>query len=527
MTVTLAQVVGLSDLALRVVTVTPTLDRPLRWVASSELTDPAPWIEPGDLVLTTGMAMSDDPQQARAYVDRLVRAEAVGLGFGIGLHHAAVPASLVAAAEAAGLPVVEVPEPLPFVAVSRAVSRLQSAEEYAESGAAFDSQRRMIRSVLAAQGPDDGATAGPAHAVVATLARHLDGFALHLGPSGEVLQAAPATAADRAGEFAAEVDRLRPRGLLASASISSADEHVVLVPVGVRETVRGFLVAGSSAPLSSADQTVLNLAVSLLAWYGSQRAAAGSERGGWLAALVDLGRAAGFTADRLASVGFGAVDPRSAVAVAVIGTPQTPAAVDLVDGGPGDLLLADDGRGGLVGIAAIAADGSVPAATRLLAASREVRSVGVSTPANLTRAAHVRQALEQADAAARAGSGLVRFGDLAARSMGSLLDPGALHAWASAYLRPLDAAAEGTELKETLRAWIGCHGQVDATAHRLGIHRHTVRHRLRRAEAALDRSLDDPDVRANLWFALSFGASAPSPILVETAAGPGRDSAEQ
>ena len=150
MAVTLAQVVGLSDLALRVVTVTPSLDRPLRWVAPSELADPAPWIEPGDLILTTGMAMSGDPDEARAYVDRLVAAQAVALGFGIGLNHATVPPALVTAAEAAGLPIVEVPEPLPFVAVSRAVSRLQAADEYAESSAAFDSQRRMIRSVLAA-----------------------------------------------------------------------------------------------------------------------------------------------------------------------------------------------------------------------------------------------------------------------------------------------------------------------------------------------------------------------------------------
>ena len=55
---------------------------------------------------------------------------------------------------------------------------------------------------------------------------------------------------------------------------------------------------------------------------------------------------------------------------------------------------------------------------------------------------------------------------------------------------------------DTLRAWLDQHGQVDAAAQRLGIHRHTVRHRLRRAEGVLGRSLDDPSVRADLWFAL-------------------------
>ena len=45
-------------------------------------------------------------------------------------------------------------------------------------------------------------------------------------------------------------------------------------------------------------------------------------------------------------------------------------------------------------------------------------------------------------------------------------------------------------------------------------HRHTVRHRIRRAEAVLGRPLDDPAVRADLWFALPYGsAEAPSPSL--------------
>jgi len=61
---------------------------------------------------------------------------------------------------------------------------------------------------------------------------------------------------------------------------------------------------------------------------------------------------------------------------------------------------------------------------------------------------------------------------------------------------------------QTLRAWLAEHGQVDATAQQLGIHRHTVRHRLRRIESVLGRSLDDPSVRANLWFALR---TAPPP----------------
>ncbi|MFC7644334.1 PucR family transcriptional regulator ligand-binding domain-containing protein [Streptosporangium lutulentum] len=61
------------------------LDRPVRWVAVSELEDPTPFLEGGELVLTTGMRL--DARNAGPYVDRLVGKEVTGLGFGVGLGH--------------------------------------------------------------------------------------------------------------------------------------------------------------------------------------------------------------------------------------------------------------------------------------------------------------------------------------------------------------------------------------------------------------------------------------------------------
>jgi len=315
--VTLKHVVALAELDLRPATVQPSLDRPLRWVAVSEQTDPSPWIEPGDLVLTTGMALTGAAEECAAYVERLVRADAAGIGFGVGLHHARIPAALVDAAERAGLPVVEVGEPVPFVAVSRAVSRLMAAEEYAESGTSFDSQRRMIRACLST-GADDVAGAGhaspqsTADAVLPVLARHVGGFALSVSPSGSVRSAAPTEAAARAGEFAGEIERLRPRGLLASASIAAPEEHVVIVPVGVRDTVSGFLVVGSPRHLTAGDQAVLNLAVSLMSWESTTVVAADRHQDAWRRLLVDLAQVEGLTSGRLTALGVGGLDPAPA-----------------------------------------------------------------------------------------------------------------------------------------------------------------------------------------------------------------------
>jgi len=508
MPVLLSQVLALADLELTLRTPSTDVARPLRWVAVSEQVDPTPWIESGDLVLTTGMSMRDDSGPCRDYVERLVAAGAAGVGFGVGLHHDDVPAALIKAGEACGLPVVEVGRPVPFVAVSRAVSRLLAAEEYAESGASFEAQRRMIRAVLAGDG------SATAKAALPILGRHVRGFALHLGVGGEAIDAWPPDAVVRAADLGPEVDRLRPRGLLASASVSTAHEHVVILPVGARESVRGFLVVGSPRPLTSADQAVLNLAVSLLSWESTSSANAAGDRGAWHRVLLDLITWEGLTDDRAQSVGLVGVDPRRAVAVQVRPHARTSARGEAGPGVRGvvgewsDLLLCPDGQGGAVGIAGVTPGGELPDDVTRLASSPQVRAVGVSGVSDLTVPANVTQALAQAQEAG-SGRGLCRHGDLQHRSVTSLIDAGTAQNWARAYLAPILAAPEGTDLANTVGMWLAQHGQVDAAAQRLGIHRHTVRHRLRRAESALGRSLDDPAVRADLWFALSVIDAVP------------------
>lgn len=63
-------------------------------------------------------------------------------------------------------------------------------------------------------------------------------------------------------------------------------------------------------------------------------------------------------------------------------------------------------------------------------------------------------------------------------------------------------AATGDELVETLGTWLRCDAVAEATALRLGIHRHTVRARLRRAAELLDRDLEAFPARAEVWAAL-------------------------
>ena len=78
-----------------------------------------------------------------------------------------------------------------------------------------------------------------------------------------------------------------------------------------------------------------------------------------------------------------------------------------------------------------------------------------------------------------------------------LLDGDVASAFSASFLAPLDE----TQL-ETLAAFLRHHGSRLKVADELGLHRNTIRNRLVDISAALDRDLDDPDVRAAAWLAL-------------------------
>lgn len=62
---------------------------------------------------------------------------------------------------------------------------------------------------------------------------------------------------------------------------------------------------------------------------------------------------------------------------------------------------------------------------------------------------------------------------------------------------------DGTHYIDTLRAWLGAHGDIASTAGRLGLHPNTVRYRLRRMRSATRLGLDHPDQRLAMIIALA------------------------
>ena len=110
------------------------LDRPITWVHTTELQDPARYLSGGELVCTVGLLLQS-PQDCRTFADALARSNAAGVCFGTGDGHDVVPAELMSRCRAHGLPVVVAPQNVPFETVSRFVADYRLGSELAAARA--------------------------------------------------------------------------------------------------------------------------------------------------------------------------------------------------------------------------------------------------------------------------------------------------------------------------------------------------------------------------------------------------------
>ncbi|MGC0416156.1 PucR family transcriptional regulator ligand-binding domain-containing protein [Embleya sp. AB8] len=99
------------------------LDRPVRWVHSSEIYEIAPLLRGDELLLTTGLGLAGrDAAERRRYIVDLAAAGVAGVALEVGRTFRAVPADVVEAATEARLPLVVLRGVVPFVAIAEAVN---------------------------------------------------------------------------------------------------------------------------------------------------------------------------------------------------------------------------------------------------------------------------------------------------------------------------------------------------------------------------------------------------------------------
>ncbi|MGW6734216.1 PucR family transcriptional regulator [Streptomyces sp. NPDC055013] len=550
---TLASLLHHSALKLTVRAGEDRLDVPVRWVHASELADPVPYMEGGELLLITALKLdAENPESMQRYVRRLAGAGVVGLGFAVGVNYEDIPEALVDAAAQEGMPLLEVPRRTPFLAISKAVSAAIAADQYRAVTAGFAAQRELTKQAL---------NAGP-EGLLAALASQVDGWAALYDASGAVVATAPEWAGRRAARLTADVERLRERPAPASSVVGGPEneDRVELHTLGTGRRPRAALAVGTAAALGTAERYAVHSAIALLtlttersrslqaaeARVGAAvlrmllagepdhaRAVAGDLYGGLLDApfRVIVAEAASVSAARVVDSGSRVALTKASAAVLVAaseaGGDPLGALTEIVESAAARageaVLVVPEGEGDTARLVVLAADGgaAVDACADYAAALEAARTgtvpeppgsadedelvVGLSAPAGpIAAAAAYKQAEQALSVARRRGRVCVEHEQMAAGSVLPLLADDAVKAFADGLLRALhehDATGRG-DLVASLRAWLSRHGQWDAAAADLGVHRHTLRYRMRRVEEILGRSLDDADVRMELWLAL-------------------------
>lgn len=450
------------------------ISREVRWVHTTELNDPAPFLEGGELLLTTGLRLADPGYDLEAFLSSLERAGVAGLGFGVGLNNASVPERFVEAASAHGLPVLEVPKATPFIAIAKSVSRALAAEEYRAITEGYRTQQDLVKSALAHE---------PQRSLVRSLVRGLGpgAWAVLAGPDGAVLHSAgPVPDLDLAPELA----RLRGRTLPSSASILTESGHVELHALGAGKRVMGFLTVGLLDRTTGPDITgrqILAVALTLLTL--------GVEQPTKDVTVAELTLRRAVVRLLLAGYVDAAHEAAGELRVPLPAEPVRIARDSVRDEAVSDrvFVLEEDGERVLVA-----------------PADYEGFTGGVSDAvgyADFGRA--YRQAGEALATARKNGKAAVYFADAGSGLVTLFADQG-VQDFAAGVLRPL-VEADRSALVPTLRAWLAHNGQWDSAAAELGVHRHTVRARIARAGELLGKDLtaaDSADARMELWFAL-------------------------
>lgn len=485
MPVTLRRLLAQPELELRALT--GDLDTEIGWSHSSDLADPTPFMGPGNLLLTTGAQFTQTG--IRAYLERLRAVGVTAIGFGTEVIRSGTPLELIEGCATLGLALVEVPYRTSFLAIGRWIADAIAAEHHARDLWTLRAQRSLS---LAALGR------GGLNAVLAELARQLAAQVTLFDSEGrQIADHGRLVHLDRS-VLRSEARRLLGRRARAGSAIGTKSALSTLQTLGRGSALRGVLAVSGVDALDPAAGAVLTGAVALIEVALED---AGSRQQSAITLSAQLWE--------LLLSGQSAV-VRRVLAAAGRSLPAEPVQVVGVLGEESArnelLAILQSDR---VDLSMLATSSSLKSlilldqttAHRVLAvARRRGLTAQASAPAGFAAMAGAVAEVEAALRAVDGGAGR----SAAPGVLVGLIDQDGLRLLAQRRLGPLTDRADGPELRRTLRVWLSHHGQWEATARELGLHRHTVKAAVRQAASVIDLDLDSVDARAELWLLLCY-----------------------
>ena len=490
----------------------------VRWVHAGELADIAPLLRDGDLLLSTGIAMPDTDADLARFAASLADTGAAGLVIELGRRWATLPAALVDSCEALHLPLVTLSREVRFAAVIQEVGERIVARQLAELREAHRVHETFTELSIAEAGPD---------AILAAVQR-LSGAAVVLeSEEHQVLDYLGGP-----GSIAEFLDDWSARSRVVELENRSAWDEAngwLLTRIGKRDRGWGRLVVQLDEPPSRALVAAVEraaAALSLHRLHDRQRDSAlrRTHHELLLALLADptsedlLRRCAlaGLPTQRRQLIGLTLrsvasdlphsthsvrLDEVIAATVRAAHDSRLPALVCEMDRDVRALVsvpLATDARRAVEKVAARVHErhavviGAGRPATRVADIDRTLRE-----------ARHVEQSVRDRDRTS--GRAVHWLEDVHLRGLLTMLgDDERLRMFADRELDTLRShdARHGTRLVDAVRALVQHPTSKSDAAASVHLSRPVFYHRLARAEALLDASLDDPEIRVSLQVAL-------------------------
>lgn len=511
-----------------------TLDMPISWVHFSESPDPTPYLEGGEVLLTTGLVMpKDQPDEIhRSFASRLIDAGVRGIGFGIGVQHDSIPQWLVYQCEATGLALFSVPLKTPFIAISETIARGISDDTHQNFARMYSNQQRLMRSVKSLD---------PVSTIVSRLAELIGGWVALLNPVGSIISSSHHVLPVEVGALG---DALA-FSVLGEAKFTVAkgyDIAIFHVASPTKQTL-GYLVAGRKGEKGTIDHPLVAEAASLLSLAVNGTADSNRSLNHLRSTMTRLClEGESQSVRRFADDVWSGLPVQPLVALRIIGQQDA-----LEDAGrlfePFRRTVAKNDNRVVFGIVdgdmwAIVSQSNAAMWTQQLTRTGRL-TVGQSSGATWIDMPRARHEAYQAGAEAlTSGKALVQYGDgEGGATLEGVVEPSLMRAFADLKLAPIanlifDLSTgphtkagkprqagtvktsesqiakvdSGTQVRaiDVLWAWLQSRGRAEEAARMAGMHRHTLTKYLGVIGKELGVDLNDPGTTAELWYACRF-----------------------
>lgn len=104
------------------------LENTVEWAHTCDLPDPWNWVGRDHVLLTNGQSLPSDPEGQVQFLERLHQADVAAVGVGAGMSAAQFCPPALERADELAMPLLSIPFPLPFAAISQMIAHAMSAE---------------------------------------------------------------------------------------------------------------------------------------------------------------------------------------------------------------------------------------------------------------------------------------------------------------------------------------------------------------------------------------------------------------